>query len=74
MGSMIAIVLTCQTLQIFFAKVLSKRYTSPSSDIIEVLAGLDDVDYVFTDLVAALDGIIKDGRTSESLLHFYCMS
>lgn len=51
------------TLTVFFAKVLSKRYTNPSSDIIGVLAGLDNVDTVFTDLVATLDGAIKAGRT-----------
>ena len=47
----------------FFAVVLSKRFTNPSSDIIEVLAGLDEVDAVFTDLVAMLERVIKDGRT-----------
>lgn len=48
---------------VFFAIVLAKRYTNPSSDIIEVLAGLDRVDAVFTELVAVLDHAIKDGRT-----------
>lgn len=43
--------------------LLAKKYTNPSSDIIEVLAGLDNVDAVFTDLVTALDHAIKDGRT-----------
>lgn len=49
---------------VFFAVVLGKKFTNPSSDIIEVLAGLDNVDTVFFDLVAALDHAIKDGRTS----------
>jgi len=52
-----------QTLTVFFAIVLSKRYTNPSSEMIEVLAGLDAVDAVFTDLVAAFDNAMKDGRT-----------
>lgn len=47
---------------VFFAVVLAKRYTNPSSDMIQVLAGLDRVDAVFTDLVATLDHAIKHGR------------
>jgi len=43
--------------------VLAKKYTNPNSDIIEVMAGLDRVDAVFTELVAVLDHAIKDGRT-----------
>lgn len=42
--------------------VLTKKYTNPSSDIIDVLAGLDNVDAVFSDLVATLDTAIKNGR------------
>lgn len=49
----------------FFAVVLAKKYTNPSSDIIEVLAGLDSVDATFTELVTCLDQVIKDGRASE---------
>lgn len=48
----------------FLGVCLEKKYTNPSSDIIEVLAGLDNVDAVFTELVTALDQVIKDGRTS----------
>ncbi|GAB7360545.1 hypothetical protein MBLNU230_g8493t1, partial [Neophaeotheca triangularis] len=55
-----------ETLTVFFAVVLAKKYTNPSSDIIELLAGLDQVDAVFTELVAVLDYAIKDGRTRES--------
>ena len=47
--------------------MLAKKYTNPSSDIIEVLAGLDNVDAVFAELVATLDQVIKDGRTSKFL-------
>lgn len=46
--------------------MLSKKYTNPSSDILSVLAGLDDADAVLSDLVAALDNIIRSGRNSES--------
>ncbi|PNS20990.1 hypothetical protein CAC42_3327 [Sphaceloma murrayae] len=52
------------TLSVFLSKILSKRYQSPSSDIIEVLAGLDYVDAVFNDLVGALDKAIMQGRTT----------
>ncbi|KAE9375641.1 DUF1741-domain-containing protein [Stipitochalara longipes BDJ] len=47
----------------FLASVLPKKYTNPSSDIINVIAGLDQVDAVFTDFVAALDVTIRTGRT-----------
>lgn len=39
--------------------VLGKKYTNPSSDIIEVLAGLDSVDQIFGEFVGALDGIVR---------------
>lgn len=52
----------------FFAVVLAKKYLNPSSDIIEVLAGLDHVDTVFNALVDTLDHAIKDGRTGVSSL------
>lgn len=55
--------LMMQTLTAFLASVLVKKYTNPSSDIINVLAGLDQVDAVFTDFVTALDATIKAGRT-----------
>ncbi|TKA58640.1 hypothetical protein B0A49_09869 [Cryomyces minteri] len=42
--------------------VLSKKYTTPFSDIIVVLAGLDDVDVVFTEFVSVLDAVIRNGR------------
>lgn len=52
-----------KTLTAFLASVLTKKYNNPSSDIINVLAGLDQVDSVFTDFVAALDVTIRNGRT-----------
>lgn len=45
--------------------MLAKKYMNPSSDIINVLAGLDHVDTVFADFVGALDGIIRNGRSCE---------
>ncbi|KAI8630796.1 hypothetical protein F5Y19DRAFT_34113 [Xylariaceae sp. FL1651] len=54
-----------ETLTTFFAAILPKKYTNPSSDIIAVLAGLDQVDNVFTDFVGALDSIIRNGKTLE---------
>jgi len=53
-------------LTVFLTKVFSKKYTNPSSDIIEVLAGLDNVDTVFNDLVTALDNTISSGKTGVS--------
>ena len=56
-----------QTLNTFLVAVLAKKYTNPSSDIIEVLAGLDNVDTVFTDFVSALDSIIRNGKSCQSV-------
>ena len=56
--------LTYQTLTVFLAGVLSKRYTNPSSDTITVLAGLDEVDAVFSDFATAIETTIRAGRTS----------
>ncbi|KFX87743.1 hypothetical protein V490_08047 [Pseudogymnoascus sp. VKM F-3557] len=51
------------TLTVLLASVLSKKYNNPSSDIINVLAGLDQVDAVFTEFVAVLDNTIRTGRS-----------
>ena len=45
--------------------ILSKKYTNPSSDVITVLAGLDEVDRVISDFVAVLDGIVRNGASRE---------
>lgn len=50
-----------QTLSVFMSAVLSKRYSHPSSAIITLLAGLDNIDPVFTGFVSTLDGIIRSG-------------
>ncbi|KAJ5589820.1 hypothetical protein N7450_003792 [Penicillium hetheringtonii] len=53
------------TLSIFLTSILSKKYTNPSSDVITVLAGLDEVDRVISDFVAVLDGTIRSGSSIE---------
>ena len=40
-----------------------KRYTNPSADIITVLAGLDEVDAVFSEFASVIDSIIRNGRS-----------
>lgn len=51
---------------VFLDAALTKKYTNPSSDIISVLAGLDNADAVMTDFVATLDTVIRSGRNSTS--------
>ena len=48
-----------QTLTAFLGGVLTKRYTNPSSDVIEVLAGLDEVDTALSGLVTCIDGVVR---------------
>ena len=48
---------------VFLESVLGKRYANPSSDIIEVIAGLHAIDSVFAEFTAALDKTIRDGPT-----------
>ena len=55
--------LTTQTLTVFLGGVLAKRYTNPSADIITVLAGLDEVDAVFSDFANAIESVIRTGRS-----------
>ncbi|KAK4032045.1 hypothetical protein C8A01DRAFT_41524 [Parachaetomium inaequale] len=52
------------TLSTFMLAVLAKKYTNPSSDIIELLAGLDHIDTVFTEFVSALEALIRNGRST----------
>ncbi|KAJ5988040.1 hypothetical protein N7481_003250 [Penicillium waksmanii] len=53
------------TLTIFLTSILSKKYTNPSSDVITVLAGLDEVDRVISEFVTVLDNIIRNGSSFE---------
>ncbi|KAF2635013.1 DUF1741-domain-containing protein [Massarina eburnea CBS 473.64] len=52
-----------ETLTVFLDAALTKKYTNPSSDIIAVLAGLNDADAVMSEFVAALDTVIRNGRS-----------
>lgn len=63
--------LTYQTLTVFLASILSKKYTNPSADIITVLAGLDQVDAVFLDFANAIEATIRSGRSREFLFKLF---
>jgi len=52
-----------QTLTVFLGAVLVKRFTSPSSDIITVLAGLGQVDTVFFDFASMIEHTLRTGRS-----------
>jgi len=52
-----------ENLTAFLAAVLAKRFNNPSTDVIEVLAGLEDVDKIMTALVSGLDYNISKGTT-----------
>lgn len=54
---------TLATLTTFLSAALAKRYNNPSADVIDLLAGLDRVDAVLSDFVAALDQILRWGTT-----------
>lgn len=43
----------------FLSAVFTKRYTNPSTDVIEVLAGLDAIDKLVSELVNGLEAIIR---------------
>ena len=62
--------LTYQTLVVFLNCVLAKRYTNASLDIITVLAGLDQVDSLFSEFANNIEIIVRTGRTrmSDALL------
>jgi hypothetical protein len=49
----------------FLCAVFTKRYPNPNTDVIEVLAGLDAIDRLMSDLVHGLESIIRQA-TSES--------
>ena len=55
--------LTGQTLTVFLGDILAKRYTNPSSDTITVIAGLDEVDVVFSEFANAIEHCIRTGRS-----------
>ncbi|KAL8964788.1 MAG: hypothetical protein Q9197_006804, partial [Variospora fuerteventurae] len=47
--------------------VLAKRYTNPSSEIITLLAGLDEVDDIFLDFANAVENVIRTGGYIQDL-------
>ncbi|KAI4227218.1 MAG: hypothetical protein L6R36_002595 [Xanthoria steineri] len=53
------------TLTVFLNIVLAKRYTNPSSEIIALLAGLDQVDTCFLHFVDAIESVIRLGGSAE---------
>lgn len=55
--------LTAQTLTVFLDVILAKRYTNPSSDIITVLAGLDEVDNAFLAFANAIESVVRTGQS-----------
>ncbi|RMZ88186.1 hypothetical protein DV736_g4577, partial [Chaetothyriales sp. CBS 134916] len=54
-----------ENLTAFLSAVFSKRYTNPSTDVIEVLAGLDSIDKLVSDLVNGLEAIIRQSSNFE---------
>lgn len=58
-----------QNLTASLGGLLSKKYTNPSSDVIAVLAGLDQIDKRMSDLVNGIDDLVRNGRTSELFTH-----
>lgn len=58
-----------QTLTVVLGAVLAKRYTNPSADIITVLAGLDEVDAVFSEFASAIESIIRTGRSCRFVIY-----
>ena len=56
-----------KTLTAFLSAILNKKYTNPSADVIEVLAGLNGVDKLITELVSGLDKLIRAGSTCQFL-------
>lgn len=58
-----------QNLTAFLGGALSKKYTNPSSDVIAILAGLDEVDKRVSDLVNGIDDLVRNGSNSEAIRH-----
>lgn len=54
---------TLRILSVFLQCIFAKQFVSYSSDLINVLAGLDEIDTVFKGLVDGLDNVISNGET-----------
>lgn len=52
-----------ENLTAFLTAALAKKYTNPSTDMIEVLAGLESVDRVMSELVNALDTVVSKSQS-----------
>ena len=50
-----------KNLTAFLCAVFNKKYPNPNTDVIEVLAGLDAIDKLMSDLVHGLEAIIRQG-------------
>ncbi|KAI4274610.1 MAG: hypothetical protein L6R35_006330, partial [Caloplaca aegaea] len=61
------------TLTVFLDTVLAKRYTNPSSEIITVLGGLDEVDDIFLDFANAIENVIRTGGAGMFDVHIPSM-
>ncbi|EXJ81768.1 hypothetical protein A1O1_07833 [Capronia coronata CBS 617.96] len=48
-----------ENLTAFLCAVFTKKYTNPNTDVIEVLAGLDAIDKLMSDLVQTLETIVR---------------
>ncbi|KAI9884506.1 MAG: Esa1p-associated factor [Watsoniomyces obsoletus] len=55
--------LTVQTLTAFLVAMLSKKFTNPSSEIIALIAGLDQADTTLTEVAADIDTKIRHGES-----------
>ncbi|KAL8921514.1 MAG: hypothetical protein Q9208_005668 [Pyrenodesmia sp. 3 TL-2023] len=64
-GNGVSVEAALDTLTVFLDVILAKRYTNPSSDIITVLAGLDEVDDAFLDFANAVESVVRTGGSVE---------
>ncbi|KAI1612644.1 hypothetical protein EDD37DRAFT_562530 [Exophiala viscosa] len=53
-----------ENLAAFLCAIFTKKYTNPNTDVIQVLAGLDAIDKLMSDLVHSLESIIRQATDS----------
>lgn len=61
-----------ENLAAFLVAVLAKRFPNPSTDVIEIMAGLEDIDKVMTDLVSSLDAVISNHKSNSKSISPRC--
>lgn len=61
-----------ENLAAFLVAVLAKRFPNPSTDVIEIVAGLGDIDKVMTDFVSSLDSIISNHKSNPNPVSSPC--